>query len=517
MADAGPTSSYGWIPGKGTATQNRAGGRAGAAGTGPSALGRLAGCLRPMIIVVLLGGAVAIAIAQAAGFVQLDNAATQARYRFVPVGGSASTKPGEPGGPVEVVTLANAIGPGSPRAVIDVVVGAEAGTDTSGLVWSSESLPSDVYSSAMATTGDNLFVSAGDEVWNLSPTSGTLRWKATVSDTVTPNCDECFQVVDGTLVVRSQDATVTAFSAESPEPRWSRRLDSPAGSVMAAGDRVAILDEKPGAGGQILMLDPASGKTQASITPTCTSDVGPAQTYRATGLAVAVPDSGDIVTVLGSGSDCVARFDGATGKQRWESKLDGAQPFGNDAPFIDAEHLVFSLGSGAPVHVALSTGAVSTLAAEPELKVTGRSVIDGVLLADTVTTRGTPRGGLGAWDLKTGTALWASELPGQSQPVSASFDWDALIDGQPRTLLVDTGKSPLLVTFDGELRQIRTQQVDLATGQLGAPATRPLPARSPTDPILLSVVSAGAARLVIDTGGQLAVVPLPDGEIVAWP
>ena len=46
----------------------------------------------------------------------------------------------------------------------------------------------------------------------LDATTGARRWTATLSDVTSYDCADCFAAVDGTLVVRTQDAVVAGFA-----------------------------------------------------------------------------------------------------------------------------------------------------------------------------------------------------------------------------------------------------------------------------------------------------------------
>ena len=96
------------------------------------------------------------------------------------------------------------------------------------------------------------------------------------------------------------------------------------------------------------------------------------------------------------------------------------------------------------------------------------------LVALTVTTRGTPRGGLAGWDLASGERTWANASLGAAQPVSTGpyHSSDALFDGSPRSLVVPFDGGLNVFVFEGTNRTFSVAPLDLATGELGAGVRR---------------------------------------------
>ena len=108
-------------------------------------------------------------------------------------------------------------------------------SDTASTVkWSSEPLGRDAYRAEIAVVGDTLFAGVEDQLLALDAATGATRWKTTMRDKVTVGCAGCFAAVQGRLVVRTTDAYVTGYGTASNEILWSRRLNSPGGSISVA-------------------------------------------------------------------------------------------------------------------------------------------------------------------------------------------------------------------------------------------------------------------------------------------
>lgn len=439
-----------------------------------------------------------------------------------PSSGSAIVLPGEPSGPLDVVTMATDNSQDSARVVVRVVVG----KDGSDVQWKSEKLPADVYVVSLATDGDHLYVAAGNQVRLMSIKTGAEAWRTTVTDKVTQGCTDCFAVVDGTLVARSDDAYLTAFGPTSSEPRWTRRLESPFARATVAGTSLVVVDNAPTTGAPALVqtVEPASGRTVASIDAGCPQSATQSFDVRMTpnDTPHPIPGTGDVVAYFGSGSGCVVRWEPATGTVRWRTPLGEAGSFVDTEPVVTASDLIFAQSSSGATRVDLANGKITALEAIADQEVVPRTVVGRTLVADTKATRGTARGGLAGWDLNTGKRLWAGALPGGSQPAgrSESRNSDALFEGQARTVLVQGGDKLRLLTFDGPARQVRSQDLDIASGELSAGTTRSFPTRygGTSGTVSLTVEAVGPQRLLVSIDSLLEVVPVgAEGEIQRWP
>ncbi|HEX2576012.1 MAG TPA: PQQ-binding-like beta-propeller repeat protein, partial [Aquihabitans sp.] len=449
-------------------------------------------------------------------------AATSASADLYPLSGSATVLPGEPSGPTDVVLLATDNGSGSKRVVTRVKLGGD--LDEGELTWKSDPLPSDVYTASFAADAETVYVGAGDEVRSLSLRTGEERWRASLTDKVTTGCPDCFRIVDGTLVVRTDDSYLTGFSTESSEPRWSRRLASPSAAASIVGGSVLLVDDPPDAQAltEVTTIAPADGKVVRTFAPSCPqSPDTPFPIEMSAGDPVhAVPGTGDLVAAFGFGYGCIVRWEAATGAVRWATPLPDGNFEDEQPPVITATDLVVTKTSGS-LRVDLATGRATPLEPVPDADTQPKAVVGTTLLAETTSTRGTTRGGLAAFDLASGRRLWSTQLESGAQPVSRGRyrSSDALFDGSPRTLLVTTGPTPLLLTFEGETREILRQELDVATGELTRGTERQFVSRfGSSGTPSITVESVDARSLLLSVDSIIEVVPLSgEGPIATWP
>ena len=81
-----------------------------------------------------------------------------------------------------------------------------------------------------------------------------------------------------------------------------------------------------------------------------------------------------------------------------------------------------------------------------------------------------------------------------------------------------TGEEPLLLTFDGKARELGSQAVDVATGELGRATVRRFPTRYDSGTPSVTVEAVEPRRMMLSVDSLLELVPLgSDDEIVRWP
>lgn len=396
--------------------------------------------------------------------------------------------------------------------------------DQSKLEWQSEALGDDTYRAEVALVADTLFAGVDDQVYALDPATGKTKWTATLRDKLSPGCDRCFASVGGRLVVRTTDAYVTAYGTRSSESLWERRLNSTSGSMSVAGGRLFIVDdpEDSEAITPVAMVDPASGRSIRTTAPRCPkSGETPWELEMSAGDEVLpVPGSRDVMAAFGFGDGCVVRWDPATGVQKWTSRLNGMSGPGSDKAVVGSQDLVLG-GSGGPlVTVYLPNGKARELETPGDLTAQPSQIVGRQLVALTVTTRGTPKGGLAAWDLATGERTWANASLGTAQPVSngSSHSSDALFDGTPRSLLVPVGKGLNVFVFEGTERTFTVAPIDLATGELGPEVRRAFLTRYDSGTPSLTIEGRSADRLVVSIDNLLQTIPVSGrGALASYP
>ncbi|MCU1352514.1 MAG: PQQ-like domain [Acidimicrobiales bacterium] len=473
------------------------------------------GCLIGLVVLLAVGGGIfAVVKGLSEGTGPFAGLKASSLY---PSSGSTIVVPGEGAG-TDVIVMATDNSDDSARKLVRAVLGEKGGEET----WRSAALPKDMYSANLVIDGDHLWVGGESHLLLLSLETGAQQWATTLTDNLTTGCTDCFTVVGGTLVLRTNDAYVSAFAPATKEPRWSRRLQSPSASLTRAGAGVFVVDE-PADGTavtEIIKLDPATGKTLKTFRPTCpSSDFVPYPVEMSGADPIrAIPETGDLVTWFGFGYGCVTRFDATTGQVKWATGLPSGN-FGEEA-VINKGNLVFERSSGSPLRVDLADGRVTELEAVPDANALPRAITGRILLGETASTRGTTKGGLAAWDLRTGKRLWSVRLPGSSQPISRSAyrSSDALSEGDIRTLLVVDGPATRLVSFVGSDRSIRVQPLDPASGELGEARTDEIRSRHDSGGTpSITVESATGGRLVVGVDSIVEVVDLDGGGAVSWP
>ncbi|WP_421121851.1 PQQ-binding-like beta-propeller repeat protein [Aquihabitans daechungensis] len=396
--------------------------------------------------------------------------------------------------------------------------------DESELAWRSEALADDAYRAEVALVGDTLFAGVDDQVYALDPATGTTKWKTTLRDKLSPGCDRCFEGVRGRLVVRTTDAYVTAYGTRSSESLWEKRLTSTSGSMSVVGDRLFVVDdpEDPQNLTPVAMVDPANGRTIRSTTPRCPpSESTPWDLEMSPGDEVLpVPGSQDVMAAFGFGDGCIARWDPSTSAMTWTSRLTGLGHLDSDTIVVGRKDLVLG-GSGGPlITVFLPNGKARVLEAPGDVTAQPSHIVGRQLLALTVTTRGTPKGGLASWDLATGTRSWANASLGTAQPVSSGSGRtsDALFDGTPRSLLVPVGEGVNVFVFEGTQRTFTVSPLDLATGELGTEVRRAFLSRYDSGTPSLTVEGRTADRLVVSIDNLLQTIPVSGrGDLASYP
>lgn len=398
------------------------------------------------------------------------------------------------------------------------------GPKGSKLRWKSEPLDEDAYRVEVAQAGDTLFAGVDDQLYALDAETGETRWKTTLRDKLTVGCDDCFSAVGDRLVVRTTDAYVTSYGTRSMEPQWSKRLVSTSGSMSVVGDRLFLVDEPESGDGAapVVLVDPATGKAIRSTTPRCPeSDTTPWDLALSAGDPVrGVPGGQDVYAVFGFGDTCVVRWNPANGAIRWTSRLTGLSSYDEDEIVDTKQDLVLGTSGAVMVAVDLTTGKARQLEVTGDVNATPSQIVGRTLVALTVTTRGTPKGGMAAWDLATGERRWANASLGGAQPVSggSSHTSDALFDGSPRSLLVPVGDGLNAFVFEGEDGTFSVAPVDLETGELGTQVRRGFLRRYDSGTVSLTIEGRAGDRLIVSIDNLLQSIPVSGkGDVVAYP
>lgn len=465
------------------------------------------GCLVPLIVLAVTGAIAFSAFRNGTDTIKKSFGITSPGLS--PSSGTSLQLPAEGGGVGDVIALGY-----DPKANERRVGRFRVAGEDSKVVWQTGPMGSSVYSVSLARAGANVFVAGGDSLRMVDLATGTQRWEASLPDKVSPSCAECFVAVGDGVVVRTDDATVAAYGPGSAEPRWSRHLAAANGTMVVTEAGVVVVDDAPApARGQVAtVLEAATGKVRSSYAPRCpgTEATSPFGGLSSGDLLRGVPGTSDLLAVVTFGSTCVVRWDGATGAVRWASPFELPGSVQKDDTVVSAQLLAFGTTANEVRRVDLATGQVGSLALPADVSARPLRVSGSMLVGETTSTRGSTKGGLVGWDLRTGAVAWQVPMPSGSQSVSRSVNGsDALFDGQPRSVLVATDTGLALVTFDGADRTYVVRTLDAATGKLsgGTPASFGSGSGTPS----LEVEGVVANRLFAFLDSDLVVIPL-DGK-----
>lgn len=391
-------------------------------------------------------------------------------------------------------------------------------------VWETEPIGDSASRAEIAQAGTTFFAGVDDTLYAIDAQTGDTRWSTTLRDKVTTGCPECFGTAKGNLVVRTADAYVTAFGQRSSEPLWTKRLNSPSGSLAVVGGQPLVIDDPEDATARttVALLDPADGRVVRATAPTCPRnedtpwelEISPGDTISEVGT------QHDVVAAFGFGDACVVRWNPASGAIKWTSRLDGASSLQAEQQVMGERDLVVSASGGAMVSIDLSTGKAHLLEVPADVRVTPDRIVGRTLVADTVTVRGTPKGGLAGWDLTNGDRIWAGTSLGRAQPTSRSryFSSDALFDGSPRSLLVPAGEGLNSFVFDGTDRTFAVRPLDLGSGDLGTEVKRGFVSQYESGTPSLTVEAITPTHLLVSVDSRLQIIPVSGrGAVVGFP
>jgi outer membrane protein assembly factor BamB len=406
-------------------------------------------------------------------------------------------------------------------------------------VWRSDpELPNDTSSLQVALTGDTVFAGFDDHLWALDAKTGKRIWTTELSDKITTSCDQCFQIVQGKLIVRTADANLTAFSPKGGEPIWQQLLVSAQAEPQVVHGRLLVLDDAPDkhrGGAAVRTLDPATGHTMRRFQPACAKDgkdpfapeTGSFDDYdryfAGAGLDMyEVPGTDDIVIAFASGDGCAVRWNGKTNKLVWRTFLEGASSVNQEDILVSARHMVFTTTSEALVDINLSTGKGQLITKDVDKDTQPHQIIGNLLLADIKTNRGTTRSiGMEAFNLDTGKKAWIVNVPHRAQPASRGRyrSSDTIYDDDSvRFVLAPTAEGARVLVFTGEKsgHTYSDQSLNLTNGILG-PDKGGTYVSHETGSVTLYVEQIAKDHLLINVSNILQVIPLGGGKIATYP
>ena len=186
-------------------------------------------------------------------------------------------------------------------------------------LWASPALDDDAYDTRILGDAERIYTVSGSRLLAFNRSDGSAAWTASLADKISFNtCVNCLQLYEGRLFALSDDGSLSAFDADSGQPRWNFRAtqDSPRG-LYVLGGQIVFMDRDEKSEGVLHAFDPATGE-RVTHKPTCTSDdfFGPRAADWTTPLYPAATGS-DFFMVFGWPSPCILRLDTKTFQPAW--------------------------------------------------------------------------------------------------------------------------------------------------------------------------------------------------------
>lgn len=422
-----------------------------------------AGCLVTLVILVVIFGAVGVAV-----YAGLQESGTlfgiSQPYRVTE---EVQALPGEPTGPVQVNAVASRYENGKSNYYV-----VRADVSTGQTVWQSASMGDKAYSTQLGIDATHTYVAETTRVYAFRNTDGTTAWQASLSDELVGSCSGCFTVLGNRVIVTTRDGVLQAFDTATGAPAWTRRFGTPAGKAIVAGSKILVLDRE-GTTDITAVVDPATGVEGGRLPATC---VDPRFTSRlstpsTSSLAIAIPGESAVLLGFGTSPTCLQRWDLVTGAQAWNISGDDLR-FDSDA---DEEALfsptaVYLRTDEGLSEFALATGqAAATYTFDDGVEATPVAVSDQALVVYAQSTRGTTKYSImginpltkaKAWEVAMGTAV-PGDGPGANTSSVTSSESRFVTQLDPGVVRV--------AQVSGETKQLAFSTVDLATGTQSQP------------------------------------------------
>lgn len=367
---------------------------------------------------------------------------------------------------------------------------------------------------------ETVFVTDDVQLHAVDVDTGTTRWSTALPDVVDPACSDCVSTAGDAVVVRTYDGSVTVWDGGSAEPAWSTDLSSEIDVLRVVGSRVLISQIVDGRLSMIAR-DVRSGTEVDRIDAPC----DPSPTMPPHSISP-IPGGDEVLLVFGYVDVCAIRWNPATGAAGdpvyLPEDLTLDRRAWTDPVFLGDEATITS--SGALGLLDVRTGTFRSLEVPDDVDVVTAAAYDDVLIATTVSTRGTPTAGLAGWRITDGTLLWADDLPDRpvllGQVHQDEWSVDVVDHGDSGIALAELDGAPQVLTITNrDEPTARSNGVDLDTGNLSGGATIDLePGPYPNGPTDVTVVTTGPDRIVFVRDGVLLWLPGPgDDPIGTYP
>lgn len=360
---------------------------------------------------------------------------------------------------------------------------------------------------------DSLYLLTANRLQAVNPEKGTSRWKVELPRGMAPACDEpCFAGAGSRLLVKAADDVLYAFDADTGTVAWQRKLVKPSAYIGVVNGRTLVVDDKPGGGGELAVLD-TDGHAVLQLEPTCPFADGSGGDMRLNSYATVVPLPAENAALLGYGfhSLCWQRIDLSTGQSTWRTPFQSTSDIANNNR--DNTH-VSRLGNTVvvanghdTVTVDVGTGVVRAIPDVP-----GTAVPIGMAENTVVIPLLSSNHTIDAVDRTSGQRTWSVDIgEAESGDDRAKDPLSIVVGSRPRfTATVDEGSAHVIV-FDPASRELVVHNISLANGK---DDRKTIPSGSVRQPPHFGPAGwrAGVALLQLDDDG-LEVVDTGAGTI----
>ena len=335
---------------------------------------------------------------------------------------------------------------------------------TGKLRWQTDQLSGDGYADAIVAGPDLVYTANGADLLANRISDGSLAWQVEMPDKLNYG-DATLLVTAGLVITNNVDQSIQAYEADTGRLVWSRRLSGYDRALRLLGGSLGVIDYFDGQNDYgLVLLDPATGRQQQVIAPTCEYE-----DYSYEGLdpqAGLVYDQSTHALYIISDAPytCLTRIDLTSGRTVWQMTDDSNMSLSADGfrPLMTDSTLYFGNGNDL-LAVDKADGTLKTLLTDPDYEFRPLDSSGKKLIVRARKTRGTERFELWGVDPVSGEQAWKLDM--QAEPIDPP---DALVGLVDKTdwgwtwKLVPDGL--VIMTFQGEPNQLILETFNPADG-----------------------------------------------------
>jgi LSD1 subclass zinc finger protein len=327
-------------------------------------------------------------------------------------------------------------GPGTPPDIAALFYNPDADTRLIGMMdgstgklrWQAEPLAGDGYADAIAVGSDQVYVANGTSLLAYQKIDGSLTWQVQMPDKLSYG-ETTLLESNGRLLTLNMDQSLQAYDTSTGSLVWTRRLAGYDRTLRLMDGSLVMLDYTDDTYTySLIFLDPADGKQQRLLTPTCqSSQYSPAMLDTDSGLLYLEAENA-LFLVYDSSYGCVQRFDFATEQMTWQTISADSYSFSlyGFNPLMTNKVFYFSNGNQL-LEVDKSSGIIQTLLVNEDYDFIPLAATGDTLLVRARRTRGTERFELWAVNPVSGARFWRMDLQGAA-PIDPPNELSGLVD-----------------------------------------------------------------------------------------